>query len=123
MAERIPTVVRSSNVDNAGAAVKTYTVLGIGGGNSQKPLTVQGYVLQAATGTLWIQLHATGAAPAANAVPFWPPFLIQAGQYFTIELGSHGVDLDALTVALSTAENKYTAVGTAWLVCSVVILG
>lgn len=74
----------------SGRPCKLYTVLGQNTGPDQ-----------------FIQVFQTNALPANNAVPVFS-FAIGAGQYFSLDFGQYGADLDAVYVCCSTATNALT---------------
>ncbi len=71
-------------------AAKLYTVMGQNTGPAQ-----------------FVQVFATNALPPNDAVPVFS-FAIGAGQYFSMDFGQYGADLDAVYVVNSTTTNTLT---------------
>ena len=114
MAERIPT----RYVSSMGVLVASQVV-------SAVPCKVMSLLVkldETAPGAGWVQLHEAAALPANAALPFFPSVPLQPGQIESIEVGAHGIDLAALTVALSSTHPALT-IGGAYLEVIAVVLG
>lgn len=90
-AQLVPTSVRG-NASLTNCLVAT-------GKTGVKLYTVQGY--NALTTTAFVQVFQTNNIPANASVPTFS-FPVAATNYFSMDFGSYGCDLDKITVAIST---------------------
>jgi hypothetical protein len=67
--------------------------------NGTKLYTVQGYL--ALTTTAFVQVFQTNNVPANASVPTFS-FPVAATNYFSMDFGAYGCDLDKITVCIST---------------------
>lgn len=92
-AQIVPTAVKGS------AALTNSLVASAKPGT--KLYTVQGYVNSSST--VYVQVFQTNAVPASTntSVPTFS-FPVAAGQYYSMDFGQYGADLDKITVCIST---------------------
>lgn len=79
------------------------------GNNSLRVWSITGQSTNAATA--YVMLWETNNLPPAGATGAKFAFAVNPGQYYSFDLGAHGVDMDALTLTASTVANSNVVTG------------